>query len=140
MSTSLDALGRAVKQLQTKHHRMLDIRLTEIGSSLAQWDALRAVHRNPGASSHALAEYTFQTDQSFGALAARLVDKGLVSRSAGKGRAICYVLTASGEDIRRRGASIAAEVFSASFAPLDEDERAVLLSLLERLMIPASNR
>lgn len=134
MSTPLEDLGRAVKQLQSRHQRMLDSRLMEMGSSLAQWDALRAIDRNPGASSHALAEYTFQTDQSFGALAARLVEKGLARRAAGKGRALCYSLTATGTDILQRGGVVAEEVLARSFAPLGERERRELLTLLERLL------
>jgi DNA-binding MarR family transcriptional regulator len=130
MSTSLEGLGRAVKQLQHRHHRRLDSRLLEIGSSLAQWDALRAIHRNPGVSSHALAEYTFQTDQSFGAMAASLLEKGLATRAPGKGRAITYALTPTGKDILRNGTSFAEKVLSESFAPLNKSERKQLYVLL----------
>src|SRR5207249_98017 len=66
--TSLQDLGRAVKQLQYRHHRGMDSRLRAAGTSLPQWDALRAISRRPSSSAHALAEMTFQTDQSFGAL------------------------------------------------------------------------
>src|ERR1700731_1558108 len=53
--------------------RALDSKLIEIGTTLAQWDALRAIDRHPESSSHKLAGLTFQTDQSFGALANRMV-------------------------------------------------------------------
>ncbi|SJZ79841.1 MarR family winged helix-turn-helix transcriptional regulator [Consotaella salsifontis] len=134
MSNTVELLGRAIKELQTRHHRALDSRLTMIGSSLAQWDALRAIAHCPGASSHALARYTFQTDQSFGALVARLVDKGLVSRSAGRGRALAYSLTESGEAMFEHGRSIVEDVLTQSFAPLGEDERKHLAHLLDRLL------
>ncbi|CUX65258.1 putative MarR-family transcriptional regulator [Agrobacterium tumefaciens str. Kerr 14] len=133
MSIPLDILGRLIKQLQARHHRLFDSRLGEIGSSLAQWDALRAIDRNPGASSHALAEYTFQTDQSFGALAGRLLDKGLVQRLEGKGRAIHYELTERGQQILSQGTKLTDDVLASSFAPLQEDEREILLGLLTRL-------
>lgn len=48
--------------------------------SVVQWDALRHLHQNPGASLHDLARLTFQTDQSFGSLAARMIDRGLIER------------------------------------------------------------
>lgn len=134
MSIRLADLGRAVKQLQSLHHRAIETRLIAIGSSLAQWDALRAIERNPGATSHALAIYTFQTDQSFGALAARLLEKGLVRRAQGKGRAVCYELTAYGAKILGTGTEIADEVLARFFAPLNETERETLFSLLGRLL------
>ena len=134
MSIRLDELGRAVKQLQSRHHRMFEARLADIGSSLAQWDALRAIQRNPGASSHALAEYTFQTDQSFGALAARLVEKGLVIRSAGKGRVVSYSLTRSGAATMQRGSDLTDQVLAETFEPLNAAEREQLFRLLTRLI------
>ncbi|WP_193177262.1 MarR family winged helix-turn-helix transcriptional regulator [Oricola nitratireducens] len=134
MSIPLEDLGRAVKQLQSRHHRAIDAQLVETGSSLAQWDALRAIHRNPGATSHALAEYTFQTDQSFGALAGRMLDKGLVSRVAGKGRAIHYELTDKGRDALQQGTRLSHDVLAKSFAPLSEEEREIFYSLLARLL------
>src|SRR5712691_9423437 len=94
-------LGRAVKQLQYRHHRALDRRLRTVGTSLPQWDALRAISRGPHSSAHALAEMTFQTDQSFGSLANRLVQLGLVERLAGPGRAIRHRLTPKGEALLR---------------------------------------
>ena len=134
MSISVQALGRAIKQLQYKHHRALETRLVAIGASLAQWDALRAIKQTPGASSHDLAELTFQTDQSFGALATRLVAKGLVERNPGKGRVIGYRLTATGAEMLRRGDAAADEALAQSFAPLAEDERRRLHALVGRLL------
>jgi DNA-binding MarR family transcriptional regulator len=63
----------------------MDQRLRQAGTPLAQWDALRAISRQPNSSAHALAELTFQTDQSFGALANRLVRAGLIERNPGRG-------------------------------------------------------
>ena len=46
VAITLEDLGRAVKQLQYRHHRGMDRRLRDAGTSLAQWDALRAIrHR-----------------------------------------------------------------------------------------------
>jgi DNA-binding MarR family transcriptional regulator len=134
MSISLQALGRSIKQLQYKHYRALETRLIAIGASLAQWDALRAIAQSPGASSHDLAELTFQTDQSFGALATRLATKGLVEREPRKGRVVGYRLTATGAEMLRCGDAAADEVLAQSFAPLAEDEQRRLQALLRRLL------
>jgi DNA-binding MarR family transcriptional regulator len=134
MKVNLQSLGRSVKRLQSQHHRMLDARLVEIGSTLAQWDALRAIGANPGASSHDLAEYTFQTDQSFGALAERLAAKGLVTRAPGRGRALRHGLTAQGKRLLAQASKAVDRVFAESFAPLTEAERVQFLSLIARLL------
>lgn len=82
----LEELGRAVKEAQYRHHRALDTRLSAVGTTLAQWDALRAIARTPGASAHELAVATFQGDQSFGTLASRLAAQHLIERRPGRGR------------------------------------------------------
>jgi DNA-binding MarR family transcriptional regulator len=138
VAAELERLGRAVKVVQWRHHRAMDVRLRELGSSIAQWDALRALHARPGASGHELAQLTFMSDQAFGALATRLEAKGLIERRAGHGRRLEHALTEEGDALRRAGHAIAAEVLEASFSPLDEADRESLLALLERVGGPAS--
>jgi DNA-binding MarR family transcriptional regulator len=128
----LETLGRRIKQVQYRHHRALDARLATVGTTLAQWDALRAIGRIPGASAHTLAIETFQSDQSFGALANRLVAKGLIERGSGRGRRIQHHLTPAGEKILAMGHPVAEAVFRSSFADLSETERSTLLALLLR--------
>ncbi len=132
--SELQPLGRAIKRLQHKHHRTLDTQLHEVGTTLAQWDALRAIDQHPESSSHALALVTFQTDQAFGALANRLVERGLVERVAGRGRALSHRLTPSGRAVLGKAHHVANRVLEESFAPLTRAERATLLSLLDRLL------
>jgi len=134
MTADLETLGRAVKQVQYRHHRALDARLGAVGTTLAQWDALRAISRNPGASAHALAMETFQSDQSFGTLASRLAAQDLVTRRAGRGRRIEHHLTPAGKKVLRAGRPIAQRVLAASFAELTENERSTLLDLLRRIV------
>ena len=97
MPDDLLPLGLAIKRVQDRHHRALDAALVEIGTTLAQWHALGAIQMHPDSSSHKLAGLTFQTDQSFGALANRMVDRCLIRRVAGEGRAILHHLTPAGE-------------------------------------------
>lgn len=134
MLTRLETLGRAVKQLQYRHHRAMDTRFAGIGTTMVQWDALRAIDTNPGSSAHALAQATFQSDQSFGTLANRLEAQGLIDRRAGHGRKIEHHLTPAGESLLQAGRPIAADVLGTSFTNLSEDERATLLALLQRAL------
>jgi DNA-binding MarR family transcriptional regulator len=134
VAASLEDLGRAVKQLQYRHHRGMDQRLRQAGTSLAQWDALRAISRRPNSSAHALAELTFQTDQSFGALASRLVRAGLIERKAGRGRAIWHRLTPKGQSVLKKGYDVIGDVLEGSFGPLSRRQREQLYRFLKRAL------
>jgi DNA-binding MarR family transcriptional regulator len=136
MTTDLEALGKAVKRAQYRNHRTMDAALRDRGTgvTLVQWDALRAVDRMPGASGHELALATFQSDQAFGTLANRLVERGLIERSAGRGRRLEHVLTDAGRVALDDGHEVAADVLGELFAPLDDDQRAELLRLLSVLV------
>jgi len=134
MPADLETLGRAVKQVQYRHHRALDARLGAVGTTLAQWDALRAIGRTPGASAHTLAVETFQSDQAFGTLVNRLATQDLITRRSGRGRRIEHHLTPAGKKVLRAGHPIANDVFAASFAQLTEKERSTLLDLLHRIV------
>lgn len=131
-NTNVLELGRAIKQLQNLNHRRLETGLNEIATTLAQWDALRAIANNPGASAHMLAEETFQTDQSFGTLATRLIEKGLAERCQGVGRALLHSLTPKGRSILEQGLVIAQRINEASFGNLTAAERAQLLALVRK--------
>ena len=134
MASDLQRLGLAIKRVQDRHHRTLDAALIEIGTTLAQWNALRAIARHPESSSHKLAGLTFQTDQSFGALANRMVDRGLIRRVAGEGRAILHHLTPEGERLLDAGRAVAEGVLATSFAPLTKAERVQLHALLAKML------
>jgi DNA-binding MarR family transcriptional regulator len=133
MRADLQLLGTALKQAQYRQHRALDSALAEAGTTLAQWDALRAISRSPGASARALAAATFQSEQAFGTLAGRLTAQGLVQRQPGRGRRIDHHLTPAGEHVLAVGHKIADEVLAGCFSALSDADRAVLLDLLRRL-------
>ncbi|MFD8705344.1 MarR family winged helix-turn-helix transcriptional regulator [Kitasatospora sp. NPDC059648] len=133
MHSELQELGRAVKQAQYRQHRALDSALSAIGTTLAQWDALRAISRSPGASARELAAATFQTEQAFGTLAGRLTAQALVERRPGHGRRIEHHLTPIGEQVLAAGHTVADKVLAACFSALPDADRATLLDLLQRL-------
>ncbi|AUA08811.1 MarR family transcriptional regulator [Streptomyces malaysiensis subsp. malaysiensis] len=133
MDADLEFLGRAVKQAQYRQHRALDSALGEVGTTLAQWDALRAISYRPGASARELAAATFQSEQAFGALASRLAAQGLVERSPGHGRRVEHRLTPTGEQTLAAGHQVSQKVLEECFSPLPSADRATLLGLLRQL-------
>jgi DNA-binding MarR family transcriptional regulator len=93
--------------------------------------------QNPGASLHDLARLTFQTDQSFGTLASRLIERGLIERLPGPGRAVRHRLTDKGLKLRLAGEEIVAGVLASSFAVLTPSQLASFDRLLLRLLSPS---
>ncbi len=134
MARRLTEIGRDVKRLQVRHHRAANAGLAPLGLSIVQWDTLRAVEQNPGASLHRLAEVTFQTDQSFGALAARMVGGGLIERVPGPGRAVRHRLTRKGVELRRTGERVVESALKKSFAPLSPRELETFDALMRKLL------
>ncbi|HEY3563157.1 MAG TPA: MarR family transcriptional regulator [Kribbella sp.] len=126
----------AVKRLQYRHHRALSRALAPLGLSLVQWDTLRHLHRRPDASLHDLAILTFQTDQSFGSLATRMADRGLIERVPGPGRAVKHRLTDKGEQLRADGQRAVNEVFKSSFDTLSPAQLQQLGDLLDTALGP----
>lgn len=134
MTLSLGEIGLAIKRLQVKNYRAATEALRPLEITLVQWDALRHLHNNPGASLHDLAVLTFQTDQAFGTLASRLENRGLICRVNGAGRAIRPELTEEGERVFAAGRTVTERVVSASFSPLDAKERAAFGEMLGKLL------
>jgi DNA-binding MarR family transcriptional regulator len=130
VTTSLQQVGLAVKRLQWRHHREMNRRLAPLGLSLVQWDTLRHLDANPGASLHQLAELTFQTDQSMGELAKRMADRGLIERVDGAGRKVQHQLTPTGHELRQAGGEVAEGVLVESLGRLSAEEQETLHELL----------
>ena len=132
---SKQEVGLAVKRLQWRHHREANRRLiARAGLSLVQWDVLRHLNDNPGASLHALATLTFQTDQSMGELAKRMIDRGLLQRIDSDGRAVNHGLTTNGLAAYEAGSGIVDEVMDETIGTLSAEEQATLLDLLDRAL------
>ena len=126
----------AVKRLQYRHHRALSRALAPLNLSLVQWDTLRHLHREPDASLHDLAVLTFQTDQSFGSLATRMAERGLIERVPGPGRAVRHRLTDKGARLRVEGQDLVDAIAESSFRNLSAAELDQLGKLLERVLGP----
>jgi DNA-binding MarR family transcriptional regulator len=98
--------------------------------------SLRHLGRQPDASLHDLAQLTFETDQSFGSLSSRMVERGLIERVPGPGRAVRHRLTDRGEELREAGDALAKEVVTGSFAPLTAGRLEQLGDLLDQVLEP----
>ena len=139
MGHSPAEVALAVKRLQHRHHRALSAALAPLGLSLVQWDTLRHLHRHPDASLHDLAVLTFQTDQSFGSLAQRMADRGLIERvpgGPGGGRAVRHRITENGDLLRSKGQAAVEKVFAASFEHLGPQQLDRLGDLLDAALAP----
>jgi DNA-binding MarR family transcriptional regulator len=134
MEYAIEDIGLLIKRAQQRHHREIDASLATMGVSLVQWNALREIDRNPGASMHRLAELSFNSDQAFGTLTARLLRVGLIERFRGPGRVTHHRLTPKGVDLLRKGRKLVTTVLTLSFASLDEEERDALGMLLAKLL------
>jgi DNA-binding MarR family transcriptional regulator len=134
MTRTLRDIGLSVKRLQMRHHRALNAALARLDVSIVQWDALRHLDENPGASLHDLARLTFQSDQAFGTLAGRMIERGLIERMEGPGRAVRHRLTDEGRKLRRAGDKLVERVLTESFAPLSAKKLAAFDELLVELL------
>jgi DNA-binding MarR family transcriptional regulator len=131
--TDQQATGRLLKRAQWRNHRAADRALATVGSSLPQWDALRAISESPDSSAHDLAIVTFQSDQAFGTLANRLEAQGLIARTSGRGRRVEHALTKEGERMLHAGQVVTRAVSDRAFAGLSGAELGTLRKLLDRV-------
>jgi DNA-binding MarR family transcriptional regulator len=133
VDTMSQETGRTLKRAQYRNHRAMERSLATIGTTLAQWDALRAIDESPDSSAHDLAVATFQSDQAFGTLANRLEAQGLIARASGHGRRVEHRLTEAGKRMLVAGTEINAQVTARSFAALSAQELEILHDLLSRV-------
>jgi DNA-binding MarR family transcriptional regulator len=125
--------GRLLKRAQYRNHRSADRALAAIGTTLVQWDALRAIAESPDSSAHDLAIVTFQSDQAFGTLANRLEAQGMIVRTSGHGRRVEHALTADGKRMLDAGLEVTKATSARAFAKLSAAEVTMLGKLLERV-------
>jgi len=135
MEYTIENVGLLIKRAQHRHHRGADANLAALGITLVQWNALREIDRNPGVSMHRLAELTFNSDQAFGTLTARLLQNGLIERFQGPGRVTHHRLTPKGTSLLHEGRERVLNMLALSFASLDEEELKVLGRLLTKLLV-----
>ena len=119
-----------LRRAQLRKQMACEAELAEVGMTLPQWGMLLAVGSLPDSSTHALAMFTGQSDQSAGAVVARLEQRGLLERRSGGGRAILHRITLDGEDLVRHCDAIVAGVMNQLLAGLSGADLQVLAASL----------
>jgi DNA-binding MarR family transcriptional regulator len=136
MAYTTGQIGLAIKRLQVRNHRAMEARLTPLGLTVAQWDALRHLRQNPDASLHELAVLTFQTDQSMGTLATRMIARNLIERVDGPGRAVRHRMTPDGARLLEAAGREVDQTLADSFGGISASQLATLGTALERILGP----
>lgn len=65
-----------------------------------------------------------------------MIERGLIERLPGPGRAVRHQLTSKGHELRRAGAQIVDRVLRDSFAPLTSSQLTTFYTLLTELLDP----
>lgn len=115
-----------------------DAALSQFGLSSAQWDVLRLLREQPGASGADIARGLNVTPQAVATMLQRLEKAGLLDRrSPARGRAFGAYLTSQGKALLQRGDCVAEEIDSQVFSTftLEEQEHfnQALLQCIENL-------
>jgi DNA-binding MarR family transcriptional regulator len=127
-----DEIALLLYVVNSGNRRAVDEALRPFGTNLAQLTVLRLIAEKPGSSNSDLAERGARTAPSMGTLVAPLVARRLVVRKR-SGHRMEHFLSEAGDRLLHECLPIATAVLSDRLAPLDVDEREVLLRLLYRI-------
>ncbi|SEP54354.1 MarR family winged helix-turn-helix transcriptional regulator [Amycolatopsis saalfeldensis] len=122
-----------LRRAQLRKQLACEAALARVGMTLPQWGVLHAVATQPDSSTHALALVTGQSDQSAGAVVARLEQRGLLERRPGVGKAILHRITPKGDELERSCNTLVEDVMSRLLAGLGEPARRALRTSLESI-------
>jgi DNA-binding MarR family transcriptional regulator len=122
-----------LRRAQLRKQMACEAALAQVNMTLPQWGMLHAVATQPDSSTHALALSTGQSDQSAGAVVARLEQRGLLERRPGAGKAILHRITPEGKDLVGRSDAIVAEVMGRLIAGIPERDLRALRSSLDAI-------
>ncbi|MFD6160985.1 MarR family winged helix-turn-helix transcriptional regulator [Nocardia sp. NPDC060256] len=132
-----------LRRAQLRKQLACEAALAQVGVTLPQWGMLYAVAAEPDSSTHALALFIGQSDQSAGAVVVRLEQRGLIERRPGVGKAILHRITPEGDELLRRCNIIAEEVMGRLLAGLTDESVRTLQAALQSIAeaaLPASTR
>lgn len=132
-----------LRRAQLRKQMACEAALARVGMTLPQWGILMAVTAEPDSSTHALALFTGQSDQSAGAVVARLEQRRLLERRPGVGKAILHRITPEGDELARRCNTIVEDVMTRLLADLPDGTLQTLRTSLQSIAqaaLPASTR
>lgn len=122
-----------LRRAQLRKQMACEAVLAQVGVTLPQWGMLHAVAAEPDSSTHALALFIGQSDQSAGAVVARLEQRGLLERRPGVGKAILHRLTPAGEELVRRCNALVEDVMTRLLHGLTERTLTTLRTSLQSI-------
>ena len=126
-------LAVLLRRAQLRKQLACEAELVTVGMTLPQWGMLHAIVAEPDSSTHALALFTGQSDQSAGAVVARLEQRGLLERRPGVGKAILHRITPDGAELARRCDAIAEDVMARLLDGLTDQTLRTLRSSLRSI-------
>lgn len=136
-------IAMLLRRAQLRKQLACEAALAQVGLTLPQWGMLYAVAIEPDSSTHALALFIGQSDQSAGAVVARLEQRGLLERRPGAGKAILHRITPDGEELVRRCNTIVEDVMTSLLTGLTGPSLQALRTSLQSIAeaaLPASTR
>jgi DNA-binding MarR family transcriptional regulator len=113
-------IAMLLRRAQLRKQMACEAALAQVGLTLPQWGMLYAVAIEPDSSTHALALFIGQSDQSAGAVVARLEQRGLLERRPGAGKAILHRITPDGEELVQRCNTIVEDVMTSLLTGLTD--------------------
>jgi DNA-binding MarR family transcriptional regulator len=136
-------IAMLLRRAQLRKQLACEAALTQVGLTLPQWGMLYAIAAEPDSSTHALARFIGQSDQSAGAVVARLEQRGLLERRPGVGKAILHRITPDGDELVRRCNAIVEDVMTSLLASLTGQDLLALQASLQSIAaaaLPAEQR
>lgn len=113
-------MAMLLRRAQLRKQLACEAALAQVGLTLPQWGMLYAVALEPDSSTHALALFIGQSDQSAGAVVSRLEQRGLLERRPGIGKAILHRITPDGDELLRRCNTIVEDVMTSLLTGLTD--------------------
>ncbi len=126
-------IAMLLRRAQLRKQLACEAALARVGLTLPQWGMLYAVATEPDSSTHALALFIGQSDQSAGAVVARLDRRGLLERRPGPGKAILHRITPDGDELVRRCNAIVEDVMTCLLTGLTDQALVALQASLQSI-------
>mgnify|MGYP001806175419 CR=1 FL=1 len=136
------SVGYALKETASALRLAMENALRPLGMTVTHYACLELLGQRPGMSNSELARGAFVTRQSMNVLLQSLERDGSVTRpaSATEGRVLPAQLTPQGKRALATASAAVREVELGMLGDLTEDERTLLLSLLQRMTTSLRDR
>lgn len=129
-----EQIGFLLRQVQQRHTAIFVRRMIE-DVTPTQWAALAKLHEIGGCSQNLLGRHTAMDAATIKGVVDRLWARGFIESSADPddNRRLTIALTEKGRDFVARALPAAQAITDDTLVPLDIDERATLLRLIEKM-------